>query len=240
MLFDKFENEVIITGVIEAIDPIHIGSSGKNSLNPIEIDDAVLKDSRGLPLIPGSSLKGMVRSRFEAVLKSIDESKVCDFTNKNDKNCISEDEAKEIRGWNNVSDADKAQEIYSKCCDVCKLFGGREVAGRLLFKDCYFIGDSVNYEYRDGIKIDRETGAVANSAKFDYEIVPKGSKFDFYLIGENLESQQMNYLDFIIRELESGKLSIGGKTTRGMGRIRLTDVKKEVKTAEDYRKELGL
>lgn len=59
MLFDKFENRTVIKGILETVDPIHIGASEKNSLNPIEVDNGVLKDSRGLPVIPGSSLKGV-------------------------------------------------------------------------------------------------------------------------------------------------------------------------------------
>ena len=37
MLFDKFQNRTIIKGTLEAVDPIHIGASEKNSLNPTEI-----------------------------------------------------------------------------------------------------------------------------------------------------------------------------------------------------------
>jgi len=71
MLYNRFENRTVINGIIEAVDPIHIGASTKESLNPVDMDDHVLKDSNGNPIIPGSTIKGVVRSRFEAVMLSL-------------------------------------------------------------------------------------------------------------------------------------------------------------------------
>ena len=69
MLFDRFENRYILKGVLAAVDPIHIGTASESVLDPSAIDSPVLKDSRGFPVIPGSSLKGVVRSWFESVLR---------------------------------------------------------------------------------------------------------------------------------------------------------------------------
>ena len=92
MLYTKFENKIIIKGTLEAVDPLHIGSSEKSSLNPIEVDNSVLKDSLGNPVIPGSSIKGVVRSEFEAVMKSVSgnnsDIRVCDIHDKSGKNVL--------------------------------------------------------------------------------------------------------------------------------------------------------
>ena len=69
MLFDKFDNKTIINGVITAVDPLYIGSAGAETLDPTQVDGSVLKDSNGLPVIPGSSIKGVVRSDFEAIMQ---------------------------------------------------------------------------------------------------------------------------------------------------------------------------
>lgn len=240
MLYNRFENRTIISGVIETVDPIHIGASAKESLNPVDMDDHVLKDSNGNPIIPGSSLKGVVRSRFEAVMLSIGKT-VCDIFNDKDEKCADKNTIKEINK-SEITDEEKAVKLYDKSCVVCRLFGGRAIAGKLRFKDCSFIGEKCAYEKRDGVGIDRDSGAAARGVKYDFEIVPKGSCFDFTLIAENLDEEQMKYLDFIIKLLEGNSiadgdyLSIGGKTTRGLGRIRLKDIKKEILDREGLKK----
>ncbi len=240
MLYDKFYNRYIVTGKLVAIDPIHIGSSSKNSLNPIDVDNSVLKDNNGRAVIPGSSVKGVVRSYFESVLRSIDENKVCDVLDK-EKCCTCQEKAVK-----NLKDAKKSPEKYAKVveeesCDVCKLFGGREFAGKLQFKDCYLIGEP-SYEHRDGVGIDRETGAAKNTVKYDFEIVSKDSEFEFTMIADNLDDQQKKYFDFIVAAMEEGNLAVGGKTTRGLGRFKIVidDAGKKIITADDIKARLGL
>lgn len=223
MLFDKFNNRIIITGKLVALDPIHIGSSEKNSLNPIEVDNSVLKDSQGRPVIPGSSIKGVTRSFFESVLRSIDDKSACNVLDESE--CCTEKTyvKKEIKGLkNNGSHEELAKYVYKESCEVCRLFGGREFAGKLMFKDSFLIGD-VKLEHRDGVGIDRRTGSTKQGAKYDYEIVSQGSEFEFYLLCDNLDEKQEKYLDFIINCLENGNLSVGGKTTRGLGRFKLVE-----------------
>ena len=226
MLYNSFQNRIIIRGEIEAIDPIHIGASAKESLNPVDLDAHVLKDAAGNPVIPGSSIKGVVRSRFEAILRTLSVP-VCDIFNKSDETCTSQAFITKIQKDKGKTDAEKAQDLYNRSCTVCQLFGGRAIAGKLRFKDCSYIGEKCAYENRDGVGIDRDTGAAKRGAKYNFEIIPKGSRFDFMLIAENLDEAQKPYLNFILDMLE-GKgitegdyIAIGGKTTRGMGRIRL-------------------
>ena len=242
MLYDTFVNKFVIKGVLEAVDPIHIGASAKDSLNPIEVDDSVLKDANGNPIIPGSSIKGVVRTQMESILKGIGK-RVCNIHNDMDKNCTDKDFLKKIQKIE--SEQEKAQKIYEQSCEICKLFGGRGFAGKLHFKDAYYIGDApCAYEHRDGVGIDRETGSAQKGVKYDFDIIPKGTKFDFVLIAENLDQEQTAFF-YYIRDLLCGNgltdedyLSVGGKTTRGLGRIRLIDVQESSVTAEDIKKRL--
>ena len=225
MLLDVFDNRTIVTGELVALDPIHIGSSAKESLNPIELDSPVLKDAAGNPIIPGSSIKGVVRSQFERVMRSLmpDNSGSCGVFGK--ENCLTSEDKKRLT----------PEKLYEKSCQTCKLFGGIAIAGKLRFKDATYIsqnGKSCQYEKRDGVGINRDTGAAAGSAKFDFEIVPCGSRFRFTLIAENLDSEQKKQLEFIISLLEGtvipdDYLAFGGKTTRGLGRMRLENTNRE-------------
>lgn len=213
MLFDRFENKYILKGTLVALDPIHIGSSAKSNLDPIDVDSAVLKDSRGYPVIPGSSVKGVVRSWFESVLRGAGV-EVCDVLD--NKRCCTAKNESERKNCKNLRE--KAELTYEDSCEVCRLFGGRELAGKLQFKDSYLIGEP-SFEFRDGVGIDRETGAAKRGAKYDFEIISKDSEFSFYLIAENLDDKQKKYFDFIVEGLKSGDLSVGGKTSRGAWQI---------------------
>lgn len=238
MLFEKFDNKTIINGVITAIDPLYIGSAGAETLDPTQVDGSVLKDSNGLPVIPGSSIKGVVRSNFEAVMRSVGK-RVCDCFDGNDENCITTNSLEKINATDE-SQLTKAKRAYEESCEVCKLFGGRGTASKLQFKDCNFIGEKCIYEYRDGVGIDRKTGAAETGVKYNFEIIPKGSKFNFVLIAENLDESQKKYLDYIIRTLESGELSVGGKTSRGLGRISLEVTEKNEMNVDSLKALLGL
>ena len=247
MLYDTFVNQFIIKGVLEAVDPIHIGASAKDSLNPIEVDSSVLKDAAGNPIIPGASLKGVVRTKMESIFKGIGK-RVCDIHNRDDSKCISKETDKALKKIEN--EKERAETAYEKSCDICKLFGGIAFAGKLHFKDAYYLGDTpCAYEHRDGVGINRDTGAAKKGVKYDFEVIPKGTRFDFVMTAENLTDDQIACLNLII-DLLCGEglttedfLSVGGKTSRGLGRIRLlfpdgreNGIRKT--TAEDIRKRL--
>lgn len=72
-LVDGFE-AVAISGrvslTIEALSPLTIGS-GKSAVDPLLPDIPLLRDSGGRPLIPGSTLKGFVRSGMERILSAL-------------------------------------------------------------------------------------------------------------------------------------------------------------------------
>ncbi len=77
-------------------------------------------------------------------------------------------------------------------------------------------------EIRDHVGIDRCSGTAADGIKFDREIVPEGSRFEFCLTleipaegadGEELEPR----LGALLKALEDGKIRFGGAKTRGLG-----------------------
>ncbi|MBP1548486.1 MAG: CRISPR-associated RAMP protein, partial [Oscillospiraceae bacterium] len=169
----------------------------------------------------------------EAFLSSIDEKKAFNFFD----DYFTKKDEKALKEINNLKK--RAEEAYNKSCDVCKLFGGREFAGKLQFKDCYLIGEP-SYEHRDGVGIDRETGAAKRTAKYDFEIVSKDSEFEFTMIADNLDDKQKNYFDFIITAMNEGNLAIGGKTTRGLGRFKIVDTEIKEITADKMKAKLDL
>ena len=60
----KLRGKLFINGKIRALTGLHIGGS-KTDAAIGDIDNSVIKTSEGIPYIPGSSLKGKVRSLLE-------------------------------------------------------------------------------------------------------------------------------------------------------------------------------
>lgn len=99
----------------------------------------------------------------------------------------------------------------------------------LITYDAFPRNDSTpRYSYRDGIRIDYDTGVVAPKAKYDYEIVEAGTVFDFRLEfivregGEADKNEVLSTAKALIEILGKG-VYWGSKTNRGLGRFVLSD-----------------
>ena len=109
------------------------------------------------------------------------------------------------------------------------------MAGRIHISDMLIISDVKSIK-RDGIKIDRETGATKNGAKFDYNVIPLCSKFKFEMELDNIEEYQLDLIKLALKDIIEGDL-FGGKLSRGIGKCKLNIEKIEyVEKAdvEDY------
>lgn len=230
-MFDKFINRYILRGIVVAEKPIHIGK-GQEGFNPTEVDSPVLKDSNGMPLIPGSSLKGVLRSTVERILQNdcFGEYRSCLIVN---SPCVSTEKIKKMKEdlKRQCKDEEEyfkklAEAIYKESCDVCRIFGSNNIAAKLQIKDLNYVGEGkVVYEVRDGVGIDRETGTAFDRAKYDFEIVPAGCRFELEIIADNLEEKEEEIFKLCVNLLKNGDISVGGKVSRGLGSIRLIDEK---------------
>ena len=68
-MFDKFTNRFEIEGELEAVTAIHVGTAQKG-MGILAHRQSFYRNSQGLPIIPGSSLKGAMRSFLERYLAS--------------------------------------------------------------------------------------------------------------------------------------------------------------------------
>lgn len=101
-------------------------------------------------------------------------------------------------------------------------------------------------EVRDSVGIDRDTGAAAVGIKYDREILPGDTRFDFHLeiditdgsasVPPRADSKKSppewpdagdakGQLGALILALEGGRIRFGAAKTRGLGRLRLTETK---------------
>jgi CRISPR-associated protein Csm3 len=227
-MFKILHNQARLGFEINPITPLLI-KSGRVSFNPTRPDMEFVRSVTvfgEVPYLPGSSLKGLMRSYGERILRSISLIN-CDITLKN-KACF------------NGGTYDRKMDVtkkYKHHCYACRTFGSTEVAGRLTLTDAYPWPVSASTEQiedvvvniekhvptanRTNVRIDRRTGTSAGSALFEAEVVSGGT---FY--GEanltNYQLWQLALLGLIIRDINSGLLRLGSAKARGLGRIKIT------------------
>ena len=229
--FSEFQNRYLISAVLELEKPMHIGKG--TSLEPVGTDMPVIIDQQGKPVIPGSSVKGVLRSEIERILrtlgaqqKKIDGKPIqaCDSSDP----CLKREERPDLVNKCTINgefdQARFAEEIFSRLCTACELFGSGESASHVMIKDMSLCSEKIRTELRDGVAIDRDTGTAKSGALFDFEIVPVGAEFALEAILENVEDWQVGLFGIALKLWERGEIALGGKITIGMGFGKLKEI----------------
>lgn len=98
-------------------------------------------------------------------------------------------------------------------------------ASFISIEDAYF--DRPGVEIRDGVGINRQSGAAADGKKFDRAVIPKGVRCSFAMSVEiAAEGDFSDALDDLLNALCAGNIRLGAAKTRGLGRVKLEDCKK--------------
>ncbi|MHA1757003.1 MAG: type III CRISPR-associated RAMP protein Csx7 [Promethearchaeota archaeon] len=231
--FYSFNNRYFIEAEILMENSFHIGKG--TSFDPIGTDLPVIKTADGLPYIPGSSIKGIIRTQLEKILrtfdmqgKKIDNKKgACDIFG---QECISNEEEKKLIEENTKNgefdEENFLKQLSEKLCITCSLFGSTKIASRIYVKDAFLLDPNIEIktEIKDGVAIDRDTGTAKNKFKYDYEVVPAGTKFSLHVILENVEDWEVGLLGLIFNLWKRGEIAIGGKNSTGLGWSKLENI----------------
>ncbi|MBU1615694.1 hypothetical protein KJ693_10375, partial [bacterium] len=171
----------------------HIGSGlGKANY----IDSLFVKDSRRNPIIPGQTLKGVIKDSCVRIANSF-----------GIKNCVSDNTTKR----------------HICPCIICRIFGRESQSAKYLFSPARLKTDDKDREYpvRRRTSIDAETGTAKEKALFSTEVAPQNLEFEFTINqksgGQSGKSERTL--------LEAGILwtrEIGGNRRRGLGHCRMT------------------
>lgn len=218
MDFSKFENRYKITGELVVLTALHIGS-GKEGENHDSPFMSLEVNGEKLYYIPGSSFRGYLSTKLERFLE---EDNGIVLKDKNTDERLNSADVKLIFGYTNL-DGEK-NEVKNRVAkklgkDLKQIDSFKSMAGRIHIADMKILSD-VDSIKRDGIKIDRNTGATEKGAKFDYDVLPSGTKFEFVMELENLEKYQINLVALALQDILDGDL-FGGKLSRGIGKCRL-------------------
>ena len=239
----KLKNIKEITGIIEINTGLHIGGSN-DEIKIGGIDNPVIKNPlTNEPYIPGSSLKGKIRSLIEWQFGAMtDDGKPADITKK-DNEKDNENIKKIVKLFGNggtVKDNKLAKEIGPT---------------RVSFADCSLankdelLEKNALTEEKVEVTIDRFTGSVGGGGPRHMERVPAGAKFRFSISLVEFEGDKdlESILALGMKLLELTNL--GGNGSRGYGKIEFSEIKGldekylengKLKSYEDLKKLAGL
>jgi len=225
----KLIGKLILAGDLHCETGLHIGA-GKGSLEIGGADNPVVKDAFGLPYIPGSSLRGRLRSLLETAMG---------LTAPSELVYLSKRRGQEVR----IHQSDRPDD------EVCLLFGrnpGRmeRVEGdaiearsaspaRLAVYDAPLDPDSITAQMRENL--DDEITEVKSENAIDritlqanprtLERVPAGARFRVRLVLDILCEEDKALAARVVgalRLLEDDALGGGG--SRGSGRVRFANL----------------
>lgn len=194
--------------------------------------------TRPQPYIPGSSLKGVLRSHAERIARTLcwDEDtwqvgscnpfltdrKKPDWTRQGScgkKFEVLKKQVRDSQARGEPAEPLTTATIYRYSCPACKVFGSTSLLGRLSVPDAYLPeGGTYRPERRDGVGIDRLTGGSSPNAKFDLQVVTN-AQFKAQLQLVNFELWQLGWLAYVLRDLSEGVIGIGSGKSRGLGQV---------------------
>jgi CRISPR-associated protein Csm3 len=222
--------KLILSGELHCETGLHIGA-GKGSLEIGGADNPVVKDAFGLPYIPGSSLRGRIRSLLENALGLNTPAELV---------YLSKRKGQEVR----IHQSDRPDD------EICLLFGrnpGRmdRVSGeaidtraatpaRLAIYDAPLDAESITPQMRENL--DDEITEVKSENAIDritsqanprtLERVPAGARFQVRMVLDILCEEDKT---LAARLLEGLRLleddALGGGGSRGSGRVRFGNLK---------------
>lgn len=179
-----------------------VGGGGVAVHSGTEGNRKVLLLEGGEPFIPGSTLKGVFRSRAEFILRSIGVEVCTPF-----QPCEPLD--------------------TTRPCAICRLFGSPSTRGALRFAAAP-ISDPV-VETQNHVAIDRVTGGAAPGRLYSSDVITSG-KFKVLIeripYAHDSEVQLSQILvPWILHDMKDGLVGVGAETGRGLGSISPLDLR---------------
>ena len=160
-------------------------------------DMCLLRNAEGHPFIPSASIAGAARSFL----------------------------AQQSLPWTEYRDG-----LTEEPPDLKRLFGGGDkpdtnkpgTMSALIVADAACASKQATTSIRDGVRVVIQSGSAAEGAKFDVEVVERGTEFDLSLAcvirdGDNNKELEKLFLA-LLHGFKAGDIRLGARTRRGYGR----------------------
>ncbi len=179
--------------------------------------------------LPGSSLKGVIRSHAERIARTMNVP-CCDPLDDRDTSPNRACDRREPFRKNGEAQDVPGPESYKRLCTTCRLFGHTVMASHFLIADAYPDVPLNTLPIRQMVAIDRRSGGSVNT--FTMEVAPshvttdadepKAVIFKGRLILRNFERWQVGLLALTLRDIAIGRVGVGFGKSRGLGQVHLT------------------
>ncbi|MBV9762949.1 MAG: type III-A CRISPR-associated RAMP protein Csm3 [Acidobacteriaceae bacterium] len=236
-----FLGKLVLEGEIHCQTGLHIGA-GKGSLEIGGADNPVVKDAFGIPYIPGSSLRGRIRSLLEQTMGLALPSELV---------YLSKRKGQEVRIHQSNRPDDEVCVLFGRNPGRVEKVGGEPLEAatttpaRLTVYDAPLVVASITPQMRENL--DDELTEVKSENAVDritsqanprtLERVPAGARFRFRMVLDVLCEEDKPLLGRVVealRLLEDDALGGGG--SRGNGRIAFSDIKLTWRSRDYYAK----
>ncbi|MGB5101598.1 MAG: RAMP superfamily CRISPR-associated protein [Methanothrix sp.] len=232
---DAFSNRYRITGTLTAVSPLHIGTGddrpmefrseeeGKKIIEKagkVPRISTIITDHRGKPLIPGSTLRGVLRNWLLTVLEGIGTQWAVE------------------RDYSELLDLDQAkqiQQVKDTFSHLELLFGTPLNAGKVEVWDAMCITgdlqiandrllgwDGTRLTYVDtSVAIDPARGIAKDKLLYKADVVPPGVTFELNIAAQNLSDEELGLVLLALDGFNSQiyPIQVGARGGRGYGRM---------------------
>lgn len=187
---------------------------GRPNLRPLRQPDAAKPETEWGPLLPGSSVRGALRSQAERIWRTVKTPRELD----DEGRCRSDD---------------------GKGTSITRIFGCTDAAGLLTVSDFVPVAACAGLETQDFVAVDRFTGGAKDGAKFMIEMAPqptlegtlrlrlKGPRYrpasggpDNEAVPRSIRKGDLGLLALLLRDLVEGDLTFGFGRNKGYGACR--------------------
>ncbi len=197
---------------ISLINTVDFHTMGETQGSTIDF----LKNSEGIPYIPATHIKGVMRTEAERIMRSTMDYKHGIFKIKPDNN-FSDAENKRIKGIRTENEL----KLRETCSIVCNIFGKIHDVnsqayheGKIKITD--FIADKKFLSVsRMHVAINRNNLSKEERALFRTRAVPAGSRFTGYLFIRDLSEDENKLLMASLHSM--CHYGLGGERSRGLG-----------------------
>ena len=201
----QIESRLKITCTLIARTPIHVGGAGGN----VDTDLALAVNGKGDLYIPGTSIAGAFRGWFET--RAGDE-----------ENAEARKKIARLFGYQKQTRGTSPEKNPPD-----------EHASFLLVEDVQLTPppgkEALFAEIRDGVGIDRFTGAAAKQIKFDRAILPRGTRLNLDVLvelnrDETARKEAREMIDTLLQALRDEEIRFGAARSRGLGRVEVAEL----------------
>lgn len=230
-MFRKNYNRAVLQVRLETQGPLLI-RAGDSGLNPVAADLACVRTQHavhGLTVyVPGSSLKGVLRSGIEARLRPFT------FGDNREGSC---NPLEQNKGCSDRQLRDlKSADVHARNCLACRTFGSLSMQGRASIRDLFPWSKDENLvlganrenaarankvEVRHNVSINRISNAAQSGSLFDMEVIPPGVVFHGEIALQNYQAWQLGLIALAREEFNDGVALLGSTKSRGFGAVKM-------------------